>query len=592
MADAGEEKSSGSLSASRIAGVRDCFAGTPLFRGLPAAATAAFFEEMSWFSLPGGSILFRQGEQGEALYLVVSGRLVVLAEGRSGEPVLVAEAGVGETVGEMALISGETRSATVMALRDSEVLEITRRDFERILERYPSVALPLARDLSARLSQRLRHDAPGGAPRNFALLPLAPGLPLESLGRARAAALAAHAPRVRVLSPADGLHESEWFTALESASDFCVYCAEPEITPWTRLCLRQADRILLVCRPDKPLPPVLPHELAPAEVGHRPLDLVLLESADGPLPAPSAAWLSRIPAKFHCRVRPGNAGDTARLARFLLGRAVGLVLSGGGARGLAHIGVVRALREAGIAFDLVAGSSMGAIIAAGVALEWTDAELSARVRHSFVDTNPLSDLALPFIAFTRGRKVSSHLRAQFGDVRVEDLWRPYFCISSNLTTARSVVHRDGPLWLALRASVAIPGLLPPVIERGEVLVDGGVMDNLPIDLMRTQHRGPVIGVNVGATRGLTSVVDDLENVPLWRLLLKGRRGVPWIVPVLVRAGTISSDIQNELARRQADLLLVPPLEAVDILDWKAFDRAVEIGYRYASEQLAHTPLKL
>ena len=340
------------------------------------------------------------------------------------------------------------------------------------------------------------------------------------------------------------------------------------------------------------MPPVLLHELAPAEVAHRPLDLVLLESTDGPLPAPSSAWLSRIPAKFHCRVRPGNAGDTARLARFLLGRAVGLVLSGGGARGLAHIGVVRALREAGIAFDLVAGSSMGAIIAAGVALEWTDEELSARVRHSFVDTNPLSDLALPFIAFTRGRKVSRLLRAQFGEVQVEDLWRPYFCISSNLTTARSVVHRDGPLWLALRASVAIPGLLPPVIERGEVLVNGGVMDNLPIDLMRAQHRGPVIGVNVGATRGLTSAVEDLENVPLWRLLFKGRRGVPWIVPVLVRAGTISSDIQNELARRQADLLLVPPLEAVNILDWKAFDRAVEIGYRYASEQLAQTSFKL
>ena len=107
---------------SRFAGVHGCFAGASLFSGLPAAAAAALFEEMSWFSLPGGSVLFRQGEQGEALYLVVSGRLVVLADQPGGEPVLVAESGVGETVGEMALISGETRSATVMALRDSELL--------------------------------------------------------------------------------------------------------------------------------------------------------------------------------------------------------------------------------------------------------------------------------------------------------------------------------------------------------------------------------------------------------------------------------------------------------------------------------------
>ncbi len=188
------------------------------------------------------------------------------------------------------------------------------------------------------------------------------------------------------------------------------------------------------------------------------------------------AGTPRSPASPHHHLR--GPADYDRVVRLLTGRAVGLVLSGGGARGFAHLGVVRALREHGVPIDLVGGTSMGAILAAGVASEWSHEELVRRFKRCFVDTNPLSDYTLPLVSLVSGRKVSTLLRSELGDIDIEDLPLPYFCVSSNLTTGRMSVHQQGTLWRWLRASVAIPGVLPPVFQGGEVFVDGGAMNIL------------------------------------------------------------------------------------------------------------------
>ena len=207
----------------------------------------------------------------------------------------------------------------------------------------------------------------------------------------------------------------------------------------------------------------------------------------------AARWQASLPGIRHHHVR--GSADFERVVRLLTGRAVGLVLSGGGARGFAHLGVVRALREHGVPIDLVGGTSMGGILAAGVAKDWDDAELVERFRRCFVDTNPLSDFTLPVVSLVSGRKVGMLLRRELGDLDIEDLPLPFFCVSSNLTTGRIAVHQRGPLWRWLRASVAIPGVLPPVFQGGEVFVDGGSMNNLPVDVMRASGRGAVIGVD-------------------------------------------------------------------------------------------------
>src|SRR5690606_12446049 len=158
---------------------------------------------------------------------------------------------------------------------------------------------------------------------------------------------------------------------------------------------------------------------------------------------------------------------------------------GGGARGYAHLGVLRALEARGVPVDVVGGTSMGALLGAGIALDRDSAELTERALTIAAKRSPLIDFTLPFAAAATGGKVTRLLQRECGDARIEDLWRPYFCMATNLTRAESQVIDRGFAWEAVRASIAIPGLFPPFLRDGsDVLVDGGVMNGLPADVMR------------------------------------------------------------------------------------------------------------
>ena len=187
-----------------------------------------------------------------------------------------------------------------------------------------------------------------------------------------------------------------------------------------------------------------------------------------------------------------------------------------------------------------------------------------RYRRGFVDTNPVNvnDYTLPFLALTRGRKVSRLLEREYGEVVIEDLRHPYFCVSANLTTGRLLEHRSGRVSQALRAAVAIPGVMPPVFAEQGVLVDGAAINNLPVDVMQQHAPGFVIGCDVGADRNF------------------GKRRVT-IFQVLMHAGLVNSSASERTIRELADVLLKPPLINIDLLNWHAFDRAIEAGYDYA-----------
>jgi NTE family protein len=224
-------------------------------------------------------------------------------------------------------------------------------------------------------------------------------------------------------------------------------------------------------------------------------------------------------------------------------------------------------------------------------MEWGHEELVERFKRTFVDTNPLNDYTLPLMSLVSGRKVTRLLRQEVGDRVIEDLPLPFFCVSSNLTTGRIAVHRSGPLWRWLRASVAIPGVLPPVFHRGEVHVDGGAMNNLPVDVMREVGRGPVIGVDVGADRAFTADFEDVDVPALWKAMawFRSKKKRVNIFQILWRAGMVNSAAATMAHREQTDLLLQPPLETLDMLNWKGFDRAIEAGYRYTVEKLRDVP---
>ncbi len=561
-----------------------------LFRGLDAETLVAIISEIEWFSLPGGACLFEAGEEPDALFIVISGCLGAFSRTPDGHTRLVGRVAAGETVGEMALISGKPRTASVLALRDTEMGRFSKRAFETLLLDHPQAMLSIAQLTVQRLENSQRQQrGKRSVPKTFTIVPYDADVDIRTFAAQLVAALNHGTKTELVWGVRGSTHTSHWFANVESANDFVVYAADPGVTTWSRLCMRQADSVLLLTRADA-TPGVWPIERARHEsrATLQRAELVLLHT-DGFVSGAAKRWLNQHPGLAHHHVR--HADDVARLARLLTARGVGLTLSGGGARGLAHIGVVKALREARVPIDAVGGTSLGAILGAGVALEWTHEELVERFRRTFVDTNPLNDYTLPLMSLVSGRKVTRLLRQEFGERDIEDLPLPFFCVSSNLTTGRIAVHRSGLLWRWLRASVAIPGVLPPVFHRGEVHVDGGAMNNLPVDVMREVGRGPVIGVDVGADRAFTADFDDVDVPGLWKVMawFRSKKRRLNIFQILWRAGMVNSAAATMAHREQTDLLLTPPLETLDMLNWKGFDRAIEAGYRYTIEKLRDLP---
>lgn len=567
----------------------------PLFADLDPTGMAAVERELTLLVLPGGAPLFRQGEPADAVYVVASGCLGVFRhekEGEATEPVLIAEVPPGNLVGEMSLLSHGKRTRSVAALRDSEVWRLAQTSFNALTAHHPEVLPALMRSVVAR--NALETGKRRRQPRTFAILPSGPDVPAARFAVMLADALGRIGNQVQMLGPESVDREPEWFSRCEMDSSFVLYRADPTLTPWTELCLRQADCLVAVRNADNDFPTKLPFEVETAQSGavfHRRRELVLLHDGRDPRPGSTAPLLAGGLYGHHHHVRIDIHADIDRLARLLTGHAVGVVMAGGGARAFTHIGVVKALRECGVPIDLVGGTSMGAIVAAGVASRWNDQELDERFRKAFVEANPLSDYTLPLISLFSGRRVTRLLRAAFGEKDIEDLILPFYCMTANLTTSNADMHTVGRLWRWLRASVSIPGVLPPFNEAGEVHVDGGVIDNFPVRAMRRLGRGVTIGVDIDTGGALAAGAGVEEPWSAWqffrRLVWKRNETlpIPSIVRILLRSALVASTSRAAEDRGASELLIVPPMNHIDLLDWTSFDAAIELGYRTTMEGL-------
>jgi len=540
--------------------------------------------DAAWFSLPGGSLLYAPGEASDHLYFLRTGRLGAFRRDEGQEPQFLGVIRPGEPAGEMAMIAGAPHSAHMVALRDSEILALPRAAFFEAVEQDPDVMIELSRLMIRRARQAGAHASIGdpsvygfiAAGDCHAIRPI-----VERIGRC----IAALGYAVTVEGGESLLAPTEWFSRVERSHDFVLYVAEAHETAWKHVVGRQVDRLFRVGRGDQAPPPEPPAYASRPLQAQRLIDLILIQPPNAERPQGSQAWLEATDAARLFHLRENRLADVERLARVLTGQSVGLVLSGGGARAYAHIGAIQALRERGVPIDFVGGASMGGIVAAGLAMGWDDGEMEARIRKAFVDTSPLDDIAFPLVAMTRGEKVKARLHEHFGDIDIADLWLPFFCVSSNLTSGAYHLHRSGPLHSALRASISLPGVLPPVADGDAVLVDGAVMKNFPADVMRAFQLGPIIGVDV--TRGRSITAADIARPPsLWKWLFSGewRKGPP-IVALLMRAATVSTGRDLAASREASDVLITPKLDKIDIRDWKAFEPAVAAGFEAAAMAL-------
>jgi NTE family protein len=552
-------------------------------KDLEALATGA--EQLA---LRRGEVLVRQGEPSDALYFVLSGRFTVHRDG-AVEP--IAEIAQGQPIGEIGFFAGLPRTATVVALRDSRVLAITRDRFHEIGESSPglrdTLIVSLARRLSEGVGRAAKHPT---LVRTVAVMPAGGSPPAQSFVNAlrnvfgsssrtlflTEAEIAARFPGVALDDPAI----SNWLNAAEIDSEFIFYITDDALTDWTMKCIRQADALLLVAAAGASV------EISPSErfaFSILPLSarrLVVLHQARTDIASGTAAWLERRDVFMHHHVALQDEIDVRRLFRFLSGRALGFVAGGGGALGSAHLGAYKAFCEAGADFDILGGTSAGAAMMAAFACGADAERVDQGARNIFVRSRAFRRLTLPRYGLIDHKVFDRALRAEYGDAIIEDLWKPFFALSSNLSDHKPKIHRRGLVWHAVRASGSVPGMLPPFFTReGEMLVDGALMDNVPLAPMKALKSGPNVIVMLGEDAPTTYTV-DYQSIPGPRELAAAmlnpfaRRRLPQAPGILqvIMLSMLANRPYLELS--DSDILIRPELP--DDLRFTSWERHNEI----------------
>ena len=572
---------------------------------------------VQWVELGGGQLLFRQGELDESLFFVISGRLRAFTVDEAGVRSVIGEIARGETVGEMAFFTGEPRTASVAAVRDSVLARFSKEVFRELLLAYPLVSLNMTRQVIERLKRTTQARQAVNKPVTIGVLAITGQISAPAFAASLAERLARHGKTIVLSSlgmdhrlgqpgaaqaPLQDPQRSRPVTVsleqIESEHQYVLFVADDAPSEWTRRCTRHCDELLLVADAGQPsqLHPLEVECLRPDEGGHSQVNqrLVLLHPDDQRSPVGTRRWFEGRALAGHVHVRRSLLRDWQRLGRMVSGNTVGLVLSGGGARGFAHLGVLRALEEAGVSVDLASGTSIGAVMAAYVAMDLPMEQVIRRAREAF-SANPTGDFnILPLMSLVKGKRLKRAIDSAIVDacgqhIDIEDLWKGYFCVSSNYSAARESVLERGHLAKSIRASVSIPGALPPVMLDGELHVDGGSFNNFPTDVMARKGASSIIGVNL--LRGRDAKY-ELDEVPGWFELLRDRlRGarkrhrLPSLTALLINTSLMYSHARQQKSQAAVDLYFAPGVEQYGMLEWKQFDRIVEAGYRHGLEQI-------
>jgi NTE family protein len=583
------------------------FAQVAAFAQLSEPALAALRAAAVPQDVKGGDYLVREGDIADTLYLVATGRFCVqLPDGRP-----LAEIEAGEPIGELAFFSGVPRTADVRALRDSTVLALTREAYAAVSATHREITDGILAEVSRRLARNTRKmeavigtmaAKPG---RVVAILPaggaaLPPGLP-EGL----AAVLARYdAPRLvhRADMPAnvnfDGEAFGNWIGTLERSAGRVLLCSSDD-DAWNRAIARNADDLLLVAplgdmAVDAALSPLEDYALPRFLPSNR--SLLLWRERAAQQIAGSARWLDGRDVKLHHHLALETDADFARVARFMAGRANGVVLAGGGALGCAHIGVMQAMIENDVPIDFYGGTSAGAAMGGALARGLTAEETLAQMQEMFIDRKAMKRVTIPVHSLLDPRVFDAELRMRYGEQDIADLPYNFFAVSTNLSTNRVYVHRRGALWEAVRASGSLPTILPPFITQdGDILVDGGVLDNIPVAVMRAAKAGPNVVValradlgshwRVGATYADVRSPGRLLRDLVLRRTPKDR--FPSLIEIMSRSMVVASEGSVEGALAQADALLIPPIpDDMQILDWHRGRDVAETARAFTAEAIA------
>ncbi len=560
--------------------------------------------------LPGGSYIFRSGEAIEDAFVVEYGRVRL----KAGEKFTL-NGGRGETIGLLSVLTQTPFFGDLYALRDTKLIRFRGSQMLKVLSAHPELIVALARYSDNAIRRSIGIRVKQSRPQAYALMPVGrnpllrhaadelfaslvdtagPGCLIDSrrmqtiVGREVSETRAFENARDQLIT---------WCESKAAEGHFLMFVCDPAETSWTRWCLKQTDRIV-VCVDAEATDKVdaIDRKFAGHMVAGSPVrvDLLLVQKKETEHPRGTGAWMKLVCRRRHHHVRPGNRADFRRTARRMSEHALGVVLGGGGARGFAHLGVLQALEEAGMAVDVIGGTSMGAVMGACYARGWSPRRILDIARGYFTSSHALMDLDFPLVSLLRGRKLDNLLKSLYDDMDIADLWIPYYCISSNLSKGQMMLHDRGSLWQSVRASSSLPGIFPPVHSDGQLLVDGGLVDNIPTEIMASHcEGGKVIAVEVGGGAG-EPAIGSRKAASGWRLLREqfrpraSRDPFANIFQIIVQSTTFSSkkSMQQIFAKNRVDLLLSPPVDGFQVLGFEHHEKIFDIGLEYTRKRLA------
>lgn len=588
---------------------------TQWFCNIPKPILQELSREFSTVYLAGGEVLFNQGEMADCLYVLMAGLLRATKIDVNQNEIIMGEFGPGSVVGEIAILIQEPRTATVHAVRDSVLLKMSRTMFNQFLEKNTLEMMSIVRQCVKRLIAGKQLQTYHVS--TIALLPAGKTKQLNNFAQQFAAELRTYGEviilnqktfdtmyGVGIAQTAKNSDKNSqivtWLNELETKYRFIIYEADDELTAWTERCIRQADRIVLLgdYASDAALNSIEKDLFEHKHNSNAAIDLVLLCNSHLQWPTVIKEWLANRNISHHYCVRSEDKQDYAQLARQIIGKGFSVVLSGGGALGLGHVGVLKALEELKIPIDYICGTSMGSIIGALYALGLNTQEMTSKLDEFLTQFTKSRDFTLPFMSLFRAKKLSLLLNNAFGsDVSIEALWRKYFCVSTDLTKNSLYIHNKGLLWRSVRASISLPAFFPPVSEKdGSLLIDGGIVNNLPVDVMKQYNNGGKILASSIISYSQPFIDEEYDYISGWFLLTKSlfkkmnQKNYPNIGDISLRAMLISSKKHQENMLEKADYRVALKLEGASLLDFKKINMLIERGYQLAMEQLAQTDL--
>ena len=575
------------------------------------------YKKGKWVFLEDNSNLFNYGEKSDSFYLLVTGLLKAYIP-KKGELIEVGEIYEGEVIGEMGILTNEARSASIFATRDSVVFKIDLEKANEIIMQYPLVLLQVATKIADRLrnvqhsNERHRTDIhsivqlSSGKNHTKEIISIGNSL-IDSMNKFNRSIVVSSKKVNEILNIESinaELERDKFYPALDDLVDnftkenrYLLLLCDEEYTPWTTWCLAISDKNIFVVEESAGVSNTellnkmnLSEKDIPIHL-HDEKQLIIYHQSKNSFPSKTSSIIEMLPKiSNHYHMNINNKNDSDRVSRLIAKKGIGLCLSGGGAKGNAHIGVYKALIEHNIPIDAVCGTSAGGIVASLIAFGYDPETIISRLKETY-KRNSFKEYTIPVTSIIATKKVIQDAIFLGNDMDIEDLWIPYFSIAVNISKSKLDVIDKGPVYKATRATAALPGILLPVIKDTSFLVDGGLINNMPGDIMLKKYGGKLISVSVSPQEDLDAKFNDFPNQSsyfikkLLRMNKKFPHEIPGLSNILMRSIFVASSNKIKEVIDLSDLFLDLQVKDVGLLEFEKIDESVEFGYEYAMKKL-------